>query len=77
MKLCKDCKHCIPFTLSSGGFEWNLARCKKAITRTNLVSGEIEYSFCEIQREDDILKHAGPRCGVDAVNFEPKETLTH
>lgn len=76
MKLCKDCKHCIPFPLSNGGFDWNLARCRKAITRTNLVSGEIEYSFCEIQR-DNIIREGDPRCGVDAVNFEPKETLTH
>lgn len=61
---CVNCSHFIPETHVSDP-DTKYARC--AATKTyNLVTGEIIYSFCSVERESEL------RCGKTAVNYEPK-----
>jgi hypothetical protein len=62
-KLCKDCKHCVPLT---GGFvekDYSLARCERAVSGVDLVTGRVKRGFCETERMI--------ACGKEARFFEP------
>lgn len=82
MKLCKDCKHCKPFTWEGDVLFYHCA-LKSPKKDVDLVHGTFKYnSFtavrCVDEREDSTgffgLFIDEDRCGVDAKNFEPKES---
>lgn len=81
MKLCKDCKHCKPFT-NNGDILFHHCTLRSPIHGFNLVDGTGYYSIsttarCVNERKDSTgffgLFIDQDRCGVDAKNFEPKE----
>ena len=45
MKLCKDCVYCETF-----GGDLEFARCLVAKNEIDLVTGEIKYGFCSVDR---------------------------
>ena len=71
LKLCKDCKYCVPDT--SGGYKF--ARCGK-ITTTDIITGEVKPKwYCSINRDSGWF---GSRfilfdCGKEGRHWEVKQ----
>jgi hypothetical protein len=78
MKLCKDCKHCVPdkaWLFSRN--KWEYATCAKTLeiipAKVHEVDGYIvkaqkSMNFCDLERKSVI-----GRCGQEAAWFEDKE----
>lgn len=71
MKLCKDCKHCVPieetFFIFWGRPVYNdLARCRAYLKRVDYVNENHQYGFADIARSPLGV------CGADAKKWEPK-----
>lgn len=82
MKLCKDCKHCKPFRFK-GDILFYHCTLRSHIHELDPVDGTGYYSRstavrCVSERKDSTgffgLFIDEDRCGVDAKNFEPKES---
>ncbi len=52
MKLCKDCKHCLPYpsSFAPDGVDWSLSTCAVSPTLINAVDGTERHRFCETNR---------------------------
>lgn len=71
MKLCKDCKHCIPVE-ESHHFFWSrpiydeFARCFKFVKKVDYINANHKYGFAETARS------YSSTCGHEAKYWEPK-----
>jgi hypothetical protein len=82
MKLCKDCKYCKPFIWNGDVLfhHCTLRSHKYIIDPVDGIYAYKEYSTvrCVDERQDSTgffgLFIDKDRCGVDAKNFEPKES---
>ena len=73
IKLCKDCKHCVPFQFSFFGFspKWAVDRSilychHNESKKIELDTGDTKYQFCRVRR---ILNNS---CGPSAKQWEGK-----
>ena len=68
IKLCRDCKYCIPNYTWPDGY---LDKCShpKAKKKVNLITGGTEQSSCGVERMTN--------CGEEALHFEPREAQTY
>ncbi len=65
VKLCKDCRHCQPYTDGKEENRLQLATCgSEQAAVINLVDGSTSQKFCESMRLGS--------CGVDAKLWEAK-----
>jgi hypothetical protein len=68
--ICVDCRWCLPTQASSQGVYY----CK-ASERRNLVTGEPEYTFC------NVMRLAGQPCDIDgklfSLNIPDQEGANH
>ena len=83
MKLCKDCKHCIPFR-HSGNIIFYHCAVRSPEHDLDPVEGTFRYySHTAVRCVDERRDSTGffgwfidpDRCGVDAKNFKPKEEV--
>jgi hypothetical protein len=67
VKLCKDCKHCIPVHYPH--WKHRFSKCKAVHDYINTVSGDVTYQYCSI------VRRSTGRCGTQATLFEQKVSL--
>jgi len=67
LKLCKDCKHCIPNTFWFGSFtSYEEATCAVVVDRRDMVAGRDTQELCKYARM------MYDKCGDTAKFFEAK-----
>jgi hypothetical protein len=64
-KLCKDCKHFLPYPSVADYARVSLATCARSATILNLIDGTNRHRFCENERSNEAA------CGVQGRHFEP------